>query len=386
MARLALKLPLIALLVALAVPGAAFADTRLYSQELTGFTEDQNLGGTNGYPAQQFVATQTGTVLSVALAQTTNACGSPAVWENSTRLDGGAGGTGSAITGGYRYTFNWTWNMVSGRTYKLVCGNNSSAVVFSGISNDLGANYAGHSNLGTTFNANPAGGFSLLHWQYSVCSDTTCNLGSTSTTTRIISEDLPGSGATATSTSVTFQFQYYFNDTTDTYDRAGVDISDITVPQSIVGTEDTISASGGATYHHNVSLSANHEYLWRAYLRDSSTGQHLYGDTRSFFTVGNPYPLNTNVASSSIGSSTESNILSYQNMLSLVANHPPFGFIFQVITALNSVQPSTTPAVVLEKETNIYTDIFHPLDVGLAAVIGFPFVVYLFRRFSHLDL
>lgn len=379
-----LKLPLLALVLVLVAPGIAFANTRLYSQELGGFTEDQFLGGTSGYPAQQFTATNSGTVASIAVAVSGAQCSGYAVWDGSTRIDGGNTWTVTTIQGGSRAVPNWTWTMTSGHTYKMVCGNNASTVSMTGTNANLGGNYAGHSNLGTTFNANPTGGFSLLHWQYAICSDATCSLGSAETGFRTIYS--PPANTTTPTPTVNFKYDYFYNDVTSTFDFAGTDIKDITIGSQLVPVEEAIISSGGSTYNENITLTARHEYLWRPYLRNSPTGEFLYGDYQIFFTVSNPYPQDFTQVSTSTASSTQAVLPFFSNLYNTVKTSPPFGFIFETIAALNTLSTTSTATTTLWIPDQIRNAIFNPLDIAFASLIGLFFGVWLFKRASHIQL
>lgn len=210
----------------------------------------------------------------------------------------------------------------------------------------------------------------------------------TSTVTRIASLDAPANGATTPSTSVTFQWTVYFNDTTSTQDVTGIEISNISGGQSIVQpVEQTINASGFSIYTTSKTLNADNEYLWRAYMRDTTGTQgYVYSSYNSFFVVSNPYPQNLNIASTSVGSTTSSILPNYQSLAEFIRTKPPFGFIFQTIDALENLNASSTPAFELEQEDNIKDSILSPLDIGLAWIIGLLFTMYVLRRFSHLEI
>lgn len=210
----------------------------------------------------------------------------------------------------------------------------------------------------------------------------------TSTVTRIDSLDTPANGSTTGTNTVNFQWTIYYNDTTNTQDVTGIEVSDITNGSEIIPpTEQNITASGFSVYTATLSLDTSHEYLWRAYLRDSTGTQgYVYSSYSSFFVISNPYPYDLNVASTTVGSTTESLLPNYQNLYTYIKTKPPFGFIFQTITALQSLNASSTPAFELESEENITTNILNPMDVGLAWIIGLLFTMYMLRRLSHLEI
>jgi hypothetical protein len=210
----------------------------------------------------------------------------------------------------------------------------------------------------------------------------------TDTTTRIDSLDTPANGATTATETVNFQWTVYYNDTTSTQDVTGIEVSNISSGSTIVPpAEQVLTASGYSVYNATLTLDANEEYLWRAYLRDTTGTQgYVYSGYQSFFVVSNPFPQSLNVASTSVGSTTASLIPNYNSLAEYIKTKPPFGFIFQTIAALESLNASSTPAFELEQEDNVTENIISPLDVGLAWIIGLLFTMYILRRFSHIEI
>jgi hypothetical protein len=210
--------------------------------------------------------------------------------------------------------------------------------------------------------------------------------GTMNVNTRIVASIIPTNGSTTPSTSVELKFTYFYNDTqTPTYDTAGVFIQDLTAPQSIAAPEETINASGFSTYDETQTLTTAHEYLWTPYLRSSTSTDRIMGTMQSFFVVSNPYPIDLNIASSSIASTTAQQIPLFSNLLDTIKHAPPFGVIFQIIDDVNGIGTST-PEVYLRPSVQIYSVIFSPFDTGLAGLVGFLLLVYLWKRFVHIEL
>lgn len=210
----------------------------------------------------------------------------------------------------------------------------------------------------------------------------------TDITTRIDSLNTPANGATTASETVTFDWTIYFNDTTSTQDKVGIEIVNISSGASILPPpEQDIVASGYSTYDDVLTLNEGEEYLWRAYMRDTTGTQgYIYSGWSSFFVIYNPYPINLNVASSGVGSTTAGILPNYTSLYTYITTKPPFGFIFQTIAALENLNASSTPAFELESEENITENILSPVDIGMAWIIGLLFTMYMLRRLSHLEI
>lgn len=86
---------------------------------------------------------------------------------------------------------------------------------------------------------------------------------------------------------VNFSFDYYLNSLA--YDKAGFALVDNTAGQTIntSSLEDTISSSGSSTFDDFLDLITGHNYTWTPYLRNSSSGDYLYGTSTFFFTGSN---------------------------------------------------------------------------------------------------
>jgi len=95
----------------------------------------------------------------------------------------------------------------------------------------------------------------------------------------------------ASGNNVNFAFTYYINSLS--YDKAGFALVDNSSNQSVnVSTlENTISASGSSNYSEYFDLITGHNYTWTPYLRNSSTGNYLYGTSTFFFTGSNSSTL-----------------------------------------------------------------------------------------------
>lgn len=110
--------------------------------------------------------------------------------------------------------------------------------------------------------------------------------GSGETVSRIIRSNGPLNGALTVSTEVLFDFDYYYNDIADpNISIAGAEISNLTAGITLVPLEDTIITSGESNFSQIVSLSEANLYLWRPYLRTSTSTEFIYGDWYSFDVV-----------------------------------------------------------------------------------------------------
>jgi hypothetical protein len=207
--------------------------------------------------------------------------------------------------------------------------------------------------------------------------------------TRIVSEDTPPNGSITGSTSVGFTFQYYFNDVADfgRYDLAGVELQDLTNFSIGIGPpESAITASGYSTYSQTKTLTTGHEYMWRAYLRSASTTEKIFGGLTTFFVVSNPYPIDLNSQTTSTGSTTEQFSSGLTGLFNGITTGPPFGFIFSVISAVRTLNASSTPSVYLRVSDQIRSLIISPFDISFSALFGFFFVMWAWHRFTAIQL
>jgi hypothetical protein len=240
------------------------------------------------------------------------------------------------------------------------------------------------------------------------------------TTSRIDSLD-PADGTTTASTAITVNIGYYAN-SADGWDRVGYTIYNIdrNYAQEAAGeastTLDTLS-----TYTSSRTLRSNGAYSMIAYLKNSVTGAIMEsgadatgasnrGDSR-FAVVSNPLPGEIGTTSLELiyGVATStcsiSNITGcFQNAIAWalypsrstldlvtssgnkVKNKPPFGYFFVNVATIQALNASGTPPVTLASDAPIVTYIFHPLDVSLAALIGFFYIMWLFQRVRHIEV
>ena len=248
-------------------------------------------------------------------------------------------------------------------------------------------------------------------------------------TTRIDSIS-PANASTTASTAVAIKIGYYVNAATDpNINTVAFQLYDIT-NYNATGVYATSSATTGAlsTFTDNLTLVSGHAYTLQAYLLNTggnyaevdgtaqTTGTSLTEIGVSEFYVGsNPFPAGTGLQSSPANSTTTYSLATstcsftsvagcFQNALvwalfpsqgmltavaqggSAVKNKPPFGYLFVNIAAIQALNASGTPPVVLAAMAPITLYIFHPADVGLASIIFFCFGVWFFLRVRHIEL
>ncbi len=153
----------------------SFAETRVAEQTTNTASVNQQAFGANNYPTQSFVATTSGTVLSVATADTS--CG---ISVNNGAFSYSAFNTSTQIAGGYRFT-GGSFPVTANTTYFITSHCNNNVGNFGGTTVDSYPNgLAGHSRLpgqqNILFVSNASSGNTLLDWAFAVCTTNDCTL------------------------------------------------------------------------------------------------------------------------------------------------------------------------------------------------------------------
>jgi len=234
----------------------------------------------------------------------------------------------------------------------------------------------------------------------------------------------PEDASTTASTAVDLTVGYYINSGANPagYDTVGFTLYDIdrTYAQVAAGTT-TATTNALSNFTTSVTLRSGGAYSLQAYLLNSSNGNMLFTDSQTagagstgnsqFAVISNPLPgiigTSTYAGTYSLATSTCSftsvvgcfqNAIVWafypsQSMLTFVAgggaavkNKPPMGYLFVNIAAIQALNASGTPPVVLAAMAPITTYIFSPLDTGLASILFFVFGVWLFLRVRHIQL
>jgi len=155
----------------------------------------------------------------------------------------------------------------------------------------------------------------------------------------------PTAFQTTSSTLVNFAFTY---NNANTYDFSGVALTDTTVGQQIAFTERSITSSGAGSFSAPATLVSGHWYTTQPYIRDSGSGQFLYGPWVVLNVLGGFNNLNSNspalnqVDDSNASSTLQNSIFGMFNVPQLLQTKFPFSFIFGL--ALNYESLTTTDA------------------------------------------
>jgi len=172
----------------------------------------------------------------------------------------------------------------------------------------------------------------------------TGEIGNTDTSTRIIEQITPTHGSTTSSTTVAFQFRYYYGDTNDV-DTAGYQLRSITSGYEYATPERPIIASGESTFTATSTLNSGEYHLWRAYLRDSVSGQIKFASEWKGFnvlTVNQFFPTSPPVFDPNAADATSSVLASIFGQQGYFANKFPFAYIYDVSGVLSTLSDSET--------------------------------------------
>lgn len=181
-------------------PAAVFADTIIAGNSIGDVPISEGIGGSSGYAAQTITFSTSVSVVSAAIPYINGASvildqirqGSGAVCTYDTSIDEGTY-TRSHFTG---------CNLTAGTYYLILSSNSSGVVTLFGSSFD---NYpqgeAGNTSLSGSFSNSNALAAGVHDFQFSLCSDSDCTVGDSSTgATRIVSVLPVASSTVATST------------------------------------------------------------------------------------------------------------------------------------------------------------------------------------------
>jgi len=196
-------------------------------------------------------------------------------------------------------------------------------------------------------------------WLFKINGEVNSTSGITNVTSPINLTDLDGL--------INFHFAYFNG--IPSYDYVGFTLRDLTRNQSAVAQESELFSSGSGTFDLNLQLLTETSYSWRPYMRTSG-GSYTYGPTYYFNTGDYTY---IEAASSTItdffyefingsgsgsiiqnalnngdfnseanaATSTASGVASFGNIPAYFAERIPFGYIYDIYDAWNTVSTSS---------------------------------------------
>jgi len=220
-------------------------------------------------------------------------------------------------------------------------------------------------------------------WTVSNCSTacvwTTDEISAQATSTRITSIISPVNNTTLPTTLATFSFRFWNGE--PVYDRYGFELRDITGNFQYISKESSILASGFSTVSTTTSVTANHFHMWRAYLKDTSTGSYIYSNWNSFEVVGSSASSSPLLSGNDYATSTNG-FLEFLNVPELLKTKAPFAYLplmWNTLTQTSGIATSTvatsTMSFVMASSTSFQQTI----------TIDF-FSETVFRRFLSQDL
>jgi len=152
----------------------------------------------------------------------------------------------------------------------------------------------------------------------------------------------------ATTTYVNFNFDY-FNSGYEVFDKAGVEIRDVTAQYALVPVEEDVNLVGFSNYSQNYTLTAGHAHMWRPYLKNSASSSvpTLYGRWIGVVDVVTPSASSTPYLASST-TATSTAFFDFLNVPYLLQTKVPFAYFYQVsdlLTTLSSTTATSTGSV-----------------------------------------
>lgn len=159
-------------------------------------------------------------------------------------------------------------------------------------------------------------------------------------TSRIIAYNSPTYNV-STSTSVLFDFDYY-NSGYEVFDKAGVEIRDLTAQFQYAPIEEDVNLVGFADYSQYYTLIAGHAHLWRPYLKNSASSSvpTLYGNWVGIVDVVTASASSTPYLASST-TATSTAFFDFLNVPYLLQTKVPFAYFYQVSNLLTNLSSTT---------------------------------------------
>jgi len=157
------------------------------------------------------------------------------------------------------------------------------------------------------------------------------------TNTRIIQRTSPVDGSTTPTSQVTFSYDYFFNDNTHfgVLDQACIQVTNVSIGQTLVPVCETISASGQSTFSEVVGLTQEQSYIWKPYLTSSTTtAGRIYG-TGGWFDVVQA-PVTQSLIPPTDATSTPAIQSFFNGMQNIILGVPPFSYWVQVRSIMAS--------------------------------------------------
>jgi len=169
------------------------------------------------------------------------------------------------------------------------------------------------------------------------------------TSTRIVQQISPYNGATTDSTNVSFSFTWFNNTSESTiYEKAQIEISDVTSATQYVPLQEDILSSGYGTTTISKTLIEGHMHIWRACLFDTDLGQKICGPYYSFNVVSPSAPQSLlpvpNIDGSNATSSLSQYLTQFINIPYLLSTKYPFSYFYDIGALLIELQSTTTQA------------------------------------------
>lgn len=187
-------------------------------------------------------------------------------------------------------------------------------------------------------------------------------------TSRIVTEVSPVTSPTATPL-VTFEYDYY-NTGYELFDKAGVEIQDLTAGFTYTPIEENVNLTGYATYQEDYLLTEGHAHIWRAYLRNSasSTQPRLYGRTIGLIDVVTASASSTPYIEAG---ATTTSFFDFLNIPQLLKTKKPTGYFFEMASILQNLDEatSTTPGI-LQYDFSTYASGTSLATVGAVTLFG----------------
>jgi len=168
--------------------------------------------------------------------------------------------------------------------------------------------------------------------------------------------------STASSTLVSFDWDYFVHENDSDLVVTGIELWDYVSLQRIETPEiGVVLGSGSADL--SVTLTANHQHFWKAYLRDVNDTRRVYSSGGFYFdVVGASVPYEDICASLALGYATSSILGQFFDFSASLSEKFPFAYLYDIQRAISTSASSSRTFPTLTLTTGTSTPLNMTLD------------------------
>jgi hypothetical protein len=90
--------------------------------------------------------------------------------------------------------------------------------------------------------------------------------------------------------------------------------------------------------------------------------------------------------STQVYTATQQSVISYINLINLLKTKAPFGYFYIIKDSLSNINTNGTSTVNIIIPAHLKTYFFNPIDIGIAGILWFYFIVFFYKRLKHITI